>query len=136
MLRILAIDGPSGSGKSSLARALATHFDMRYLDTGALYRTVTLAAIRLDLLQGSDEAIVDALPGISVTFEANPAQPKALLNGQDVSDAIRTPEVTAAVSRVAAIPGVRKYLLRVQRDFLLDGSLAIEGRDIGTIVAP
>ncbi|MSY26972.1 MAG: cytidylate kinase, partial [Actinobacteria bacterium] len=117
MLRILAIDGPSGSGKSSLARALATHFDMRYLDTGALYRTVTLAAIRLDLLTGSDEAIVNALPGITVTFEANPDQPRALLNGQDVSEAIRTPEVTSAVSRIAAIPGVRQYLLRVQREF-------------------
>lgn len=136
MLRILAIDGPSGSGKSSLARALATRFDMRYLDTGALYRTVTLAAIRLDLLHGSDDQIVAALPGIAVTFEANPAQPRALLNGEDVSEAIRTPEVTAAVSRIAAIPGVRKHLLRVQRDFLLAGSLAIEGRDIGTIVAP
>ena len=132
MLRILAIDGPSGSGKSSLARALATHFDMRYLDTGALYRTVTLAAIKLDLLTGSDEAIVNALPGITVTFEANPDQPRALLNGQDVSEAIRTPEVTASVSRIAAIPGVRQYLLRVQREFLLAGSLAIEGRDIGT----
>ncbi|MCX6452962.1 MAG: ribosome biogenesis GTPase Der [Actinobacteria bacterium] len=136
MLRILAIDGPSGSGKSSLARALATHFDMRYLDTGALYRTVTLAALKLDLLTGSDEAIVNALPGITVTFEANPDQPRALLNGQDVSEAIRTPEVTASVSRIAAIPGVRQYLLRVQREFLLAGSLAIEGRDIGTVVAP
>jgi GTP-binding protein len=136
MLRILAIDGPSGSGKSSLARALASRFEMRYLDTGALYRTVTLGIIKLGLLNGSDEAIVEALPGIAVTFEANPDNPRALLNGQDVSEAIRTPEVTSAVSRVAAIAGVRQYLLRVQRDFLAAGSLAIEGRDIGTVVAP
>ncbi len=136
MLRILAIDGPSGSGKSSLARALASRFEMRYLDTGAVYRTVTLGIIKLGLLDGSDEAIVEALPGIAVTFEANPDNPRALLNGQDVSEAIRTPEVTSAVSRVAAIAGVRQYLLRVQRDFLAAGSLAIEGRDIGTVVAP
>jgi cytidylate kinase len=118
---VIAIDGPAGTGKSTVARAVADRLGFTYLDTGAMYRAVALA--------GGDPAEVAARSDIRVGA-------RVLLDGHDVTEAIRTPEVTAATSRVAAIPAVREALIAKQRELVADGDWVAEGRDIGTVVAP
>jgi cytidylate kinase len=118
---VIAIDGPAGTGKSTVARAVADRLGFTYLDTGAMYRAVALA--------GGDAAEVAARADIRVGD-------RVLLDGHDVTEAIRTPEVTAATSRVAAIPAVREALIAKQRELVADGDWVAEGRDIGTVVAP
>jgi CMP/dCMP kinase len=118
---VIAIDGPAGTGKSTVARAVAERLGFTYLDTGAMYRAVALA--------GGDPAEAAARAEIAVGE-------RVVLDGRDVTDAIRTPEVTAATSRVAAIPAVREALIARQRAIVSDGDWVAEGRDIGTVVAP
>ena len=115
----MAIDGPAGAGKSTVARALARALGFTYLDSGAMYRSVAL--IRPD-----DPA------GLNIAFESD----RVLLDGRDVSQAIRTPEVSERASRVAADPRVRKAMVAKQRELLAQGDWVAEGRDIGTVVAP
>ena len=133
---VVAVDGPSGSGKSSVARGAARRLGLAYLDTGALYRAVTLWMLQ----QGIDVHDADA-----VTAQADrprpvpghdPMRPSIELDGTDVSRAIREPRVTEAVSAVSAVPAVRAKLLAIQRAAIDGGGIVVEGRDIGTVVCP
>jgi CMP/dCMP kinase len=123
---VIAIDGPAGAGKSTVARAVAQRLGFTYLDTGAMYRSVGLAAGRSDEPAG----VVAARVQIEFRDEA------VLLDGEDVTDAIRTPEASEAASRVAADPQVREALVAVQQRIVADGDWVAEGRDIGQVVAP
>jgi cytidylate kinase len=134
---IVAIDGPAGSGKSTVARALARRLGFAYLDSGALYRTVTLLALEVgtDL---DDEQELGRIAGemtVEVT-ERDHDYVQVIANGNDVSEQIRAPRVTGASSQVAARPSVRAALLMKQRDLIASGDHVVEGRDIGTVVAP
>jgi CMP/dCMP kinase len=122
---VVAIDGPAGAGKSSVARAVARELGFTYLDSGAMYRSVALAALR----RGVPAAEIAALVHIDLTDGV-------MLDGEDVSDLIRTPEVSEAASRVAADPAVRTAMVAEQRRLLSAGDWVAEGRDIGTVVAP
>jgi cytidylate kinase len=134
---IVAIDGPAGSGKSTVARALARRLGFTYLDSGALYRAVTLLALERDV----DVSDGDALGRIAATAkidlrERDHQYVQVLADGRDVSEAIRAPHVTGASSTVAAHQAVRTALLRKQRELIAGGDYVVEGRDIGTVVAP
>jgi cytidylate kinase len=122
---VVAIDGPAGAGKSTVARAVADALGFTYLDSGAMYRTVALAALERGL------APADVAP--QVTIELGD---RVRLDGRDVTAAIRSPDVTEAASRAAADPAVREALVDQQRRLLADGDWVAEGRDIGTVVAP
>ena len=122
---MIAIDGPAGAGKSSVARAVAQRLGFRYLDSGAMYRCVGLAALE----QGAEAGAGAGAVAISVGD-------RVLLDGRDVTDAIRTPAVSEAASRAAAEPAVREVLVAAQRRLLADGDWVVEGRDIGTVVVP
>ncbi len=133
---VLAIDGPSGSGKSSTAKAIAIRANWSYLDTGALYRAVTLLAIENNLFE--EEALLTLLDLNQITFKTNPAKPQVFLNDKDVSAEIRLQRINDFVSQISAMPGVRKVLLDLQRKYIAEAPIGIvvEGRDIGTVVAP
>ena len=133
----VAIDGPAGAGKSTIAKAVAAQFGFLYVDTGAIYRTVGLAACRAGADPYSGPAVEALLPGLSIRFDygADGAQ-RMFLNGEDVSDAIRTPEISMYASAVSAIPAVRAFLLDMQRDMARRHSVVMDGRDIGTVVLP
>jgi CMP/dCMP kinase len=129
---LIAIDGPAGAGKSTVARALAARLGVTYLDSGAMYRCVALAALRA----GTDVDDAAGLTGIAEGLELELGDGRVELDGEDVSDAIRTPEVTAAASRVSAHPGVRAAMVARQRGLIEAGDYVAEGRDIGTVVGP
>lgn len=130
---VIAIDGPSGSGKSTVSRGVGAALGWAVLDTGAMYRAVTLAALDAGVAL-DDEAATAKIAG-EVTVEAG--SERVLLDGRDVTDAIRGPEVTAAVSTVAAHPSVRQALVARQREWIeRRGKGVVEGRDIGTVVFP
>ena len=122
---VVAIDGPAGAGKSTVARALADALGFTYMDSGAMYRSVALASLE----RGEDPAAV--APAITIELGD-----RVLLDGRDVTDRIRAPEVSEAASRVAADPDVRAALVSKQRELLGQGDYVAEGRDIGTVVAP
>ena len=124
-MTIVAIDGPAGAGKSTVARAVADALGFRYLDSGAMYRAVALAALER---ASEPAAIAD-----SIELEMGP---RVLLDGLDVTEAIRAPSVSEAASRAAADPAVRRALVVRQRRLLGDGDWVAEGRDVGTVVAP
>ena len=126
----IAIDGPSGAGKSSLARTAAREIGFVYVDTGAIYRTVGWAA----LCRGAVAALLPETR-ISMDYGADGAQ-RMYLNGEDVSEKIRLPEVSMAASRVSALPEVRSFLLDMQRSLAEQSSVIMDGRDIGTVVLP
>ena len=132
--RVVAIDGPAGSGKSTVAKALAARLDMPYLDTGAMYRAVAFAALR----RGVDPEDAGTVARIAERMELEVADGNVTVDGVDASIEIRGAEVTRAVSAVAANPGVRKELVRRQREWVAErgGSAVVEGRDIGTVVFP
>lgn len=132
----VAIDGPAGAGKSTVARGAAKELGYIYVDTGALYRTVALAAQRKNIL-GEEEKIADMLPFITVElkFDDNGEQ-KVYLNSEDVSSLIRTPEISMAASAVSQIPAVREFLLELQRSIARNNNVIMDGRDIGTVVLP
>ena len=133
---VLAIDGPSGSGKSSTAKAIALRANWSYLDTGALYRAVTYLALenKFEL----ENEIINSLKLNTILFDTNPANPKIFVNGKDVSSEIRLQRINDLVSKVSAMPEVRKILLELQRKYIAEAPIGIvvEGRDIGTVVAP
>ena len=126
---VVAVDGPAGAGKSTVSRLLAERLDgFRYLDTGAMYRAVTAYLIRLGRLEASEEEMAGAARGLTM------ANDRLALHGIDVTESIRSPEVTAAVSRVSAVPGVRRIVQAKQRE--VEGRIVAEGRDIGSVVFP
>ena len=133
---VIAIDGPAGTGKSSVSRGLARRLGARYLDTGSMYRIVTLAALRSGIDLADPQAIA-AAAGAPLAVGHDPDVDRALLGEEDVTAAIRGDEVTRAVSAVSAVPQVRSRLVELQRE-LAHGSdsVVVEGRDIGTVVLP
>lgn len=133
----IAIDGPSGAGKSSLARAAAAQFGFIYVDTGAIYRTVGLAAYRRGLDRHDENAVKAMLTELKIEMRYNEAgEQRMLLNGDDVSAEIREPEISICASDVSALPAVRAFLLEMQRQMAREHSVIMDGRDIGTVVLP
>jgi CMP/dCMP kinase len=129
---VIAIDGPAGAGKSSVARGVAAALGFTYLDSGAMYRSVALAALQ----RGTDLDDAEAMGELARSLEIGVADGRVLLDDLDVTDAIRSPEVTAAASRVAVHPQVREAMVERQRTLMDGGSYVAEGRDIGTVVSP
>ena len=133
----IAIDGPSGAGKSTLARTLAEKFGFLYVDTGAIYRTVGLFMLRVGVDPKDADAVAARLPDLTIGLShADDGLQHMYLNGEDVTEEIRTPEVSMAASAVAAHPAVRAFLLDTQRDLAKKQSVVMDGRDIGTVVLP
>jgi len=134
---VIAVDGPAGTGKSSVSRGLARSLDARYLDTGAMYRIVTLAVVRAGVDLADSLAIEAAAADVPLSVGYNPDEDRAYLDAEDVSREIRGDEVTKAVSAVSAVPAVRARLVGLQRELAKGpGSVVVEGRDIGTVVLP
>ena len=133
---VLAIDGPSGSGKSSTAKAIALRANWSYLDTGALYRAATYIALANNV--EDEEEILRYLEKSEISFDTNPAEPKISVDGSDISEQIRFERINNRVSQISAMVGVRKLLIDLQRKYITDAPIGIvvEGRDIGTVVAP
>jgi cytidylate kinase len=124
-MTVVAIDGPAGAGKSTVAREVARVLDFTYLDSGAMYRSVALAALRRGVGPAAVAGEIEIEVGERVTVD-----------GEDVTEAIRAPEVSEAASQAAADPAVREAMVRLQRRLLARGDWVVEGRDIGTVVAP
>ena len=135
MIRI-AIDGPGGAGKSTLAKAVAKKLDILYVDTGALYRTVGLYVRRLDIDPKDAKAVGESLGGLNIEVRYEDGAQKVYLNGENPGDAIRTPEMSMYASAVSAIPAVRAFLLETQKDIARKNSVIMDGRDIGTVILP
>ncbi len=135
MIRI-AIDGPGGAGKSSLAKAVAKELGIIYVDTGALYRTIGLYMLNHGIDPKDSASVISALPSFTLKLAFADGKQTILLDGIDVADTIRTPEVSMAASAVSAIPEVREYLLNMQRDTAKSNSVIMDGRDIGTVILP
>lgn len=133
---IIAIDGPSGAGKSTVTRCLADRLGYVYLDTGAMFRTVALAVQRRGVSVDDDAALAALCAGLEICFTRDNGCCRVSMNGEDVSDAIRTPEISLLTSRVSARKVVRDFLLRLQREMGSKGGVILEGRDIGTVVFP
>ncbi|ACY98372.1 (d)CMP kinase [Thermomonospora curvata] len=136
MSLVIAIDGPSGSGKSSAAKGVARALGMRYLDTGAMYRAMTWWMLSQGVPVEDAEAVAARAGEPVLECGTDPDAPTISVNGTDVSGPIRTREVTNAVSAVSAVPAVRERLVALQREIIGDGGIVVEGRDIGTVVAP
>ena len=134
---VIAIDGPAGTGKSSVARGLATALSAAYLDTGAMYRIVTLSVLRSGINLDDPAAIAAAVRDVDMAVGHDPGQDRCYLAGEDVSTEIRGDAVTRAVSAVSAVPEVRMRLVELQRELAsTSGNVVVEGRDIGTVVLP
>ncbi|MGH3488455.1 MAG: (d)CMP kinase [Actinopolymorphaceae bacterium] len=133
---VVAIDGPSGSGKSSASRGAARRLDLRYLDTGAMYRALTWWMLRAGVPLDDAEKIAARCGEPQLEVETDPKAPRIAIDGVDVSRPVRSREVTNAVSAVASVPAVRARLIALQRELIGNGGIVVEGRDIGTTVAP
>lgn len=133
----VAIDGPAGAGKSTIAKAAAAKFGFIYVDTGAIYRTVGLAAQRAGVDPKDEDLVLPLLPDLAIRFDyGEDGTQRMYLGDEDVSEKIRTPEISMYASAVSAIPGVRAFLLDMQRDMARKTSVVMDGRDIGTVVLP
>ncbi len=135
MIRI-AIDGPSGAGKSSIAKAVAARLGIVYVDTGALYRTVGYYVRGKGIARTDKEGVVSCLPDIKIEVRYEDGAQHVYLNGEDLGDRIREPEISMYASAVSAIPAVRAFLLDTQRDIAAKNSVIMDGRDIGTEILP
>lgn len=133
---IVAIDGPAGSGKSTVARALAAREHLTYLDTGAMYRAVTCAALERGVDVSDSDAVAALARGLDISLTAGADGERLTVDGEDRTAQIRTPEVDASVSAVAAVPAVREAMVALQRKAAEAGDVVAEGRDIGTVVFP
>jgi cytidylate kinase len=129
---VIAIDGPAGAGKSTVARALAKRLGLTYLDSGAMYRAVALAALRASVDPGDAERVSALARSLDISLDGGRVE----LGGEDVGKAIREPRVTSAASRVSVHPGVRAAMVDRQRALIATGDYVAEGRDIGTVVSP
>lgn len=132
----VAIDGPVGAGKSSIARQAAKTLDFIYVDTGAMYRGIGLYAVRKGVVTTDAEAVTALLSEISLDIKIVEGTQRVFLNGEDVSEDIRLPEISMAASNVSAIPAVRAFLLDLQRGFAKTNNVIMDGRDIGTVILP
>lgn len=132
----VAIDGPAGAGKSTIARAVAGRLGYIYVDTGALYRSVGLYAVQTGRDLSDPEQVAGCLGEISLELRFVQGEQRVLLNGRDVSGDIRTPEISMAASAVSAVPAVRSFLFGLQRELGSRHSAVMDGRDIGTVVMP
>lgn len=132
----VAIDGPAGAGKSTISRAAAKAVGFIYVDTGALYRTVGVNALRKGINTRDKAAVAETLADISVDLVFENGEQKVLLNGENVSEEIRTPPASMAASDVSAVPEVRAFLFDLQRDIAKRNNCIMDGRDIGTVVLP
>ena len=135
MKRVIAIDGPAGAGKSTVAKIVAEKLGYTYIDTGAMYRGVAWKTLRDDK-DAPDEAILRAVHDIDVRLACTESGTRVTVDGTDVTAEIRTPEVTHIVSRVAALGSVREKMVELQRAMAVDGAVVMDGRDIGTNVLP
>ena len=133
---LITIDGPAGAGKTTVSRALADRLGYRYIDTGALYRAVALAVKTQGIDPQNDAELKQLCNGLKLAFVVNEAGLRLICNGQDISEHIRTPEITMLASAVSARPLVREYLLDLQKDMGSDKAAVFEGRDMGTVVFP
>ena len=133
---VVAIDGPSGSGKSSTSRGVAARLGLRYLDTGAMFRAMTWWMLQAGVDVHDPEAVTARVDEADVVSGTDPLAPTITVDGTDVGVAIRTAAVTGAVSPVSTVPAVRARLLQLQRDVIGEGGIVVEGRDIGSVVWP
>ena len=133
---VVALDGPSGTGKSTVARRLAVRLGVRYLDTGAMYRAATLAVLRAGVALDDAEQIAAVVRAVDLDIATDPRHPAVRLAGEDVSAEIRSAGVTAAVSAVSAVPALRQVMVARQRELIGAGGIVVEGRDIGSVVCP
>jgi cytidylate kinase len=133
---VVALDGPSGTGKSTVARRLATRLRARYLDTGAMYRAATVAALRKGVDLADGVAITTVVEAAQIEISTDPENASITLDGEPVDAEIRSEATTAAVSAVSAVPAVRALLVDAQRALIGDGGIVVEGRDIGSVVWP
>ena len=134
--RMIAIDGPAGAGKSTVAKALAKKLGYLYIDTGAMYRAVAYAAIQRGIPFDDAAALTELAATVQIDMRVKGGNYYVYLDGEDVSQAIRTPEVGAAASPVSAISGVRRHLVAQQQRLAQNGNVVMDGRDIGTMVLP
>ena len=132
----VAVDGPAGAGKSSISKIVAKKLGYLYIDTGAMYRSVTWAVLHNHIDVNNQKAVEALLPELDLTMEASDDSCKVFIAGQDVTDFIRTPQVNNAVSIVASYKGVRQYLVERQRLMAQAGGVILDGRDIGSVVLP
>lgn len=132
----IAIDGPASAGKSTIAKKVAKKLDFIYLDTGAMYRSLTFAAMRAGVLLDNEDKLVELLSGLDVSFVTKDGLQHILLNGEDVTEQIRQQDVTQQVSLVSSHQKVREELVRRQQEFAKQGGIVMDGRDIGTVVMP
>jgi len=139
-VNIITVDGPAGSGKSTIAKMLAKELDLKYIDTGAMYRTITLLALENKIDLEDEKSILRLARKSRIELEGNPGNENnytiVKLNNKDVTEKIRGREVGDAVSIVSKLPGVRKFLVGLQRKLAKDGSAVLEGRDAGSVVCP
>lgn len=133
---IITIDGPAGAGKTTISKKLAQRLGYRYIDTGALYRGIALAACQAQIATDDDDALAALCRNMTLDFKHSHAGLRLILNGSDVSDHIRTPEVTMMASAVSARPVIRAFLLEIQRALGENKRVVLEGRDMGTVVFP
>jgi len=133
---IVAVDGPSGAGKSTIGKMLARTLKALYIDTGAMYRAVALAALEAGIDTAEQEAVAQVARRSRIALQGEPAKLRVMLDDRDVTDLIRTDEVTRASSVISAIPEVRRILVERQREMGREGSVVMDGRDIGTVVFP
>jgi len=132
----IAIDGPSGAGKSSVSKLIAKKLGIIYVDTGALYRTVGYYVKSRGIARTDSAGIVSCLPHIAIEVRYVGGEQRVFLNGEDLGDRIREPEISMYASAVSAIPAVRDYLMELQRSLAREHSVIMDGRDIGTVVLP
>ncbi len=133
---VVAIDGPSGAGKSTVARRVAARLGWRYLDTGAMYRAIAWRALQDGIDPGDGPALTDLVDRVHLELGTQPRRPRIAVDGVDVTRAVRGRDVTNVVSLVSAVPGVRDRMVHRQRAEIAAGPIVVEGRDIGTTVAP
>lgn len=132
----IAIDGPAGAGKSTIAKLAAKKLNFIYVDTGALYRAIAYNAVKLGVAISDENQVECLLNHTQVQLKFVDGEQRVLVNGQDVTDFIRTPEVSMASSGISALPAVRRFLLSLQRDIAKNNNVIMDGRDIGTVVLP
>ncbi len=138
--KVITIDGPAGSGKSTVSKILARKLNFKYIDTGAMYRAITLLVLQNNIGYGDEETILKKARKVKITLDNNPVSEskytKVKMNGKDITNEIRSKEVGSAVSIISKLSGVRRYLVSIQKELTKGGKAVLEGRDTGSVVCP